>query len=358
VLGGVFISYRREDSGGYAGRIYDRLTSRLGRENVFFDVDAIPPGRDFVDVLSDRVGKCDALLAVIGKSWVSSADGQNRRRLDDPNDFVRIEIEAALQRNVPVIPVLVDGAPMPQPADLPESLKKLTRRQAIEISLTRFDSDAERLTDALSQLEDELRRRDAAAGEPPARTGPAEAAASISTGASLAAEPSGPEAALPALPEQAKRRLPLYLALLGLAFGAGVALLLARSGSQQGNVAKAPPSNPHTVAPTLAPALKAVEPDQWLTLDDFRAELNQKASAGYQPDMMSGRCDDDVIKYHAHWMQKSPGVLYVHVLGLFEVNFESRKADLTSQGYALQYQNTFMGCEGRKRYLALWTKSE
>jgi hypothetical protein len=68
VLGGVFISYRREDSGGYAGRIYDRLTSRLGRENVFFDVDAIPPGRDFVEVLSDRVGKCDALLAVIGKS--------------------------------------------------------------------------------------------------------------------------------------------------------------------------------------------------------------------------------------------------------------------------------------------------
>jgi hypothetical protein len=84
VLGGVFISYRREDSGGYAGRIYDRLTSRLGRENVFFDVDAIPPGRDFVDVLSDRVGKWDALLAVIGKHWVASADAQNRRRLDDP----------------------------------------------------------------------------------------------------------------------------------------------------------------------------------------------------------------------------------------------------------------------------------
>ncbi len=121
MLGGVFISYRREDSGGYAGRIYDRLTSRLGRENVFFDVDAIPPGRDFVDVLSDRVGKCDALLAVIGKHWVASADGQNRRRLDDPSDFVRIEIEAALQRDVPVIPVLVDGAPMPQSGELPDA---------------------------------------------------------------------------------------------------------------------------------------------------------------------------------------------------------------------------------------------
>ena len=94
MTGGVFISYRREDSGGFAGRIYDRLTSRLGRENVFFDVDAIPPGQDFVDVLSERVGKCDALLAVIGKHWVVSADSENRRRLDDPQDFVRIEIEA------------------------------------------------------------------------------------------------------------------------------------------------------------------------------------------------------------------------------------------------------------------------
>ena len=73
MTGGVFISYRRDDSGGFAGRIYDRLSSRLGRENVFFDVDTIPPGRDFVDVLSERVGKCDALLAVIGKHWVLSA---------------------------------------------------------------------------------------------------------------------------------------------------------------------------------------------------------------------------------------------------------------------------------------------
>ena len=101
------------------------LTSRLGRENVFFDVDTIPPGRDFVDVLSERVGKCDALLAVIGKHWVSSANSENRRRLDDPQDFVRIEIEAALSRNVPVIPVLVDGAAMPHPKDLPDSLTKL-----------------------------------------------------------------------------------------------------------------------------------------------------------------------------------------------------------------------------------------
>ncbi len=360
MAGGVFISYRRDDSGGYAGRIFDRLTSRLGHENVFFDVDAIPPGRDFVDVLSDRIGKCDALLAVIGKRWVSSADEQNRRRLDDPNDFVRVEIEAALKRDVPVIPVLVDGAPMPEPGELPESLKKLTRRQAIEISHNRFDSDAERLTEALSQLEGELRER-AAGGEPaaaraerplPERPPQAGAAASTATVAN-------PGAPLPAPPGQWRRRSFVFLAVLGLAIAAGIALLVTRMESNGDTTAAllGPSTNPPIIAPAVGTASKAVEHDQWLAIDDFRAELNQKASAGYQPDMMSGRCEDDVIKYHAHWTPKSPGVLYVHELGLFESSFNARKADLTSQGYALQYQNTFVGCEGRKRYLALWTKS-
>jgi TPR repeat protein len=153
VLGGVFICYRRDDSAGFAGRIYDRLTRTLGRESVFIDVDNIPVGFDFIEVLSERVGQCDALIAVIGRNWLSSADAQNRRRLDDVHDFVRIEIEAALKRNVPVIPVLVDGAAMPQPEDLPDPLKMLARRQGIEISHNRFDSDAERLTEALTLIE-------------------------------------------------------------------------------------------------------------------------------------------------------------------------------------------------------------
>src|SRR5271165_4570031 len=159
MAGGVFISYRRDDTGGFAGRLYDRLASRLGRENVFFDVDTIPPGRDFIEVLTERVANCDALLAVIGKHWVLSADS-TKRRLDDPEDFVRIEIEAALSRNVPVIPVLVDGAAMPRPEDLPDSLRKLIRRQAVEITHARFDSDAERLTEALSQIEEETLQRE------------------------------------------------------------------------------------------------------------------------------------------------------------------------------------------------------
>ena len=206
MTGGVFISYRRDDSGGFAGRIYDRLTSRLGRENVFFDVDTIPPGRDFVDVLSERVGKCDALLAVIGKHWVLSADSENRRRLDDPQDFVRIEIEAALSRNVPVIPVLVDGAAMPHPKDLPDSLTKLIRRQAVEISHARFDSDAERLTEALSQIEEEIRQREV--NLPPSQAAGSEAApmAPVAAAAAAANRAPGPsESASPARREAGVR---------------------------------------------------------------------------------------------------------------------------------------------------------
>jgi hypothetical protein len=162
VLGGVFISYRRDDSSGFARGIYDRLARRLGRKSVFFDVDNIELGEDFVDVLSERVGRCDALVAVIGASWCSSADARNQRRLDHPHDFVRIEIEAALERGIRVIPVLVDGASMPRPEDLPDSLKKLARRQGIEVSHTHFDSDVKKLTRTLSTILEELRQREAA----------------------------------------------------------------------------------------------------------------------------------------------------------------------------------------------------
>jgi TIR domain len=160
MCGGVFISYRRDDSPSAAGRIYDRLKSRLGSERVFFDIDSIGLGVDFVEVLSNSVGKCDALVVIMGRNWVSSAGKDDRRRLDDPNDFVRTEIEAALDRGIPVIPVLVDNAEMPRTEELPDGLKKLTRRQGIQISHTRFDFDVDRLTHALSWLEDEIRQRE------------------------------------------------------------------------------------------------------------------------------------------------------------------------------------------------------
>lgn len=159
MAGGVFINYRREDSAGFARLIYDRLSGRIERGQIFFDVDNMPLGADFVKILSERVGSCDALIAVIGRDWLTVADDRARRRLDDPNDFVRVEIEAALARNIPVIPVLVAGASIPKEIDLPDGLKPLARRHGIEISHTRFDSDAERLTSALAAIEAESTKR-------------------------------------------------------------------------------------------------------------------------------------------------------------------------------------------------------
>src|SRR5580693_7823547 len=160
--GGVFICYRREESAFAARAIHDRVAQRLERENVFLDVDNIDLGVDWFNVLTERVGACDALVAAIGRNWVSAADKDNRRRIDDPDDFVRIEIEAALKRDVRVIPVLVDGAVMPKAGELPDSLKGLARRQGIDVSPARFDDDVEKLTRALVSILEARRRRDAA----------------------------------------------------------------------------------------------------------------------------------------------------------------------------------------------------
>jgi formylglycine-generating enzyme required for sulfatase activity len=141
----IFISYRREDSAGYAGRIYDRLVTEFGFEQVFFDIDTIPPGDDFVEVLSEKVESCDVLLAVIGKSWLTVTDPAGRPRIQNPEDFVAIEIGAALKRKVRVIPVLVGGGRMPISSELPQELSSLARRQAHELPDKGFIGALERL---------------------------------------------------------------------------------------------------------------------------------------------------------------------------------------------------------------------
>jgi len=141
----VFINYRRDDSIGMAGRLHDRLAQIFGRGNLFMDVDNIPVGRDFEDYLNSQVAACDAMLTVIGPNWLTAKDENGQRRLDNPEDFVVIEIGAALARNIPVVPVLVDGARMPKASELPDSLKPLVRRQAIEMRHAHFGKDAEAL---------------------------------------------------------------------------------------------------------------------------------------------------------------------------------------------------------------------
>src|SRR5688572_19627389 len=131
-MNGIFISYRRDDSAGYAGRLYDRLVTHFGAERVFMDVEGIEPGVDFVNAIEEAVGSCRVLIVIIGDEWISTTDIAGRRRLDDPNDFVRLETSAALKRGIRVVPVLVDGSAMPRVDQLPEELHALTRRQAVE----------------------------------------------------------------------------------------------------------------------------------------------------------------------------------------------------------------------------------
>jgi len=160
--GRIFISYRREDTAYPAGWLYDRLADRYGAGQVFKDVDSIELGDNFVEVITSAVGSCDVLLALIGPQWLMIPDEHGRRRLDSPDDFVRLEIEAALTRKVLVIPILVDGAKMPRAEELPDSLAELVRRQALELSPAHFAVDTGRLLRVLDKTLGEVQ----AAGEP------------------------------------------------------------------------------------------------------------------------------------------------------------------------------------------------
>ncbi len=397
--GGVFICYRREDAAGFAGRIYDRLKNGLGRENVFIDVDNIPAGRDFVEVLSERVGRCDALVALIGKNWLAISDKDNRRRLDDPNDFVGIEIRAALERNVPVIPVLVDGAVMPQADDLPDGLKKLARRQGIEISHKRFDSDVELLTDALTRIEGAQARPSAspgataaplmAAAPKPAASArwlmPLAALAVIAGGLGVFFEQRGtheepsrqeektlppppttsaPNAAAPspraaAPPDNASNA----------AVPAQIAALSAVAPTDNANNPAAPAMN---AAPdetpmgriadsVLAKIDKAVTLDaptasqQWMNRDDFIIETHRQREIGNYPDKIWGRCLNSVPQIGAHWSPKPAGEYFLFH-GEPEKDFKSDAADMIAKGFKMTSDSVFQGCEGSMRHITGWMK--
>jgi len=153
-MDGIFISYRRDDSAGYAGRLYDRLMAHFGAARVFMDVEGIEPGVDFVNAIEIAVSSCQVLIVIIGDEWTTTTDAAGRRRLDDPNDFIRLETGAALKRGIRVVPVLVDGAAMPRTDELPAELQALTRRQAIEISHKQWEASTGELIRTLEKILD------------------------------------------------------------------------------------------------------------------------------------------------------------------------------------------------------------
>jgi len=157
-MSGIFVSYRRDDRPGFAGRLTETLEGAFGAEHVFRDIEDIRPGEDFVATIHSRLQRVDVVLAMIGPAWLDARkDGE--RRLDDPDDFVRLEIASALASEKPVWPVLVGGASMPTDRDLPESIRDLARRQAVVLSDVGWKDDVARLIGALRPLLATPRRR-------------------------------------------------------------------------------------------------------------------------------------------------------------------------------------------------------
>ncbi len=142
---GIFICYRREETAANARLLYARLSEYFGKNCVFMDVEAITIGTDFTRAVREAVSRCNVILVLIGRDWSTITDSKGKRRIDNPDDWIRVEIETALQRDITVVPVLIDGAVLPQADDLPSSLQPLIQRQALELRHTQFKSDSQRL---------------------------------------------------------------------------------------------------------------------------------------------------------------------------------------------------------------------
>lgn len=148
---GIFISYRRDDSGASAARLYDHLAHHFGKEQVFRDLDAIAPGAEFTQVIGERLSQCNVFVAVIGKNWINIQNAAGQRRIDDPGDLVRTEVREALNQKKLIIPALIGGAEVPKPEQLPDDIAALAGRNAIDISESRFDYDCGRVIEAIEK---------------------------------------------------------------------------------------------------------------------------------------------------------------------------------------------------------------
>jgi TIR domain len=275
--GRIFISYRREESAYPAGWLFDRLVQHFGRGQVFKDLDSIQLGDDFVEVITAAVASCDVLLALIGDRWLTLTGPDGRRRLDDPDDFVRLEIEAALNRNVRVIPVLVEGARMPQAADLPGTLARMERLQALELSPSRFDFDTSRLLRSLdlSLTEARVHQADTVSApilRSPPRARPATGTPATGAGpppANIGPPPAGAGPAATGRRRSAARKVALTAGGIAAVVIVGVVVILS------GRTPKASPGGPasssspaHSASPTPSTASKT------LLTDDFSARGN------------------------------------------------------------------------------------
>jgi hypothetical protein len=265
MTGKIFINYRRGDDPGNTGRLFDRLQDVFKPQQLFIDVDNIAPGLDFVQVLDEHIAQSDVVLAVIGKGWLDARDATGARRLDNPDDFVRIEIASALKQGKRVIPVLVGDAQMPRSDELPEPLRPLARRNAVRLTYERFRADLQGFVKALQSALDEIdgsrnaqlaMDRRTQAEEEGARTGDA-AAIQIGTPGALVGDAVSARAE-PRPLDRAPRRLPSSLAIA--ATGALATLVVALAVLFWIKAAQAPVARPQSVTVIESPKPASVTP--------------------------------------------------------------------------------------------------
>jgi hypothetical protein len=149
---GIFVSYRRDETAGYAGRLADRLNEHFGEDKVFRDIDSLEPGLDFSEAIERAIESSEVLIAVVGKNWLTVTDAVGQKRLENSDDYVRVEIATALKRNIRVVPLLVQGASMPSTDELPNDLAPLARRNAFELHDSSWGDDIRRLISALEKV--------------------------------------------------------------------------------------------------------------------------------------------------------------------------------------------------------------
>ena len=275
-MNGVFISYRRDDCAAHAGRLYDRLVDRLGESAVFMDIDAIEPGADFGVRIQEAIGSCTLVVVLIGDHWLQIADARGRRRLEDPTDLVRHEVAAALRRSdVRVIPVLVEGAAMPAADQLPDDLKALARRNALDLSDARWRYDVERLIEVVERVVPPATPSADLAGAGRDRRSPstsphaeesadADADASSSSDAHRATIVAPPKAA-PAAGHVSKRALATALAVAAIAVTVVVAL---KQTPDDGRPAARPDINANAPGATTAGTTTTQPPQQPASVPD------------------------------------------------------------------------------------------
>jgi hypothetical protein len=224
--GGIFVSYRRDDAAPATGWLADMLVDRFGRARVFIDVDTIALGEEFPRRINSSLDTCEVLLAIIGPRWLDAVDENGQRRLDKPDDFVALEIGAALRRGIVVIPVLVDGTAMVDAADLPEALKDLATRQAVSLDRGSFPADAKVVIESVDRIlaTAELRRGRRVSDVAPAR----------SSGES--GDPIDGMQALLLARVQRRKRLWWGTYLLSYLFASGVASFVNRPGAEDAGV--------------------------------------------------------------------------------------------------------------------------